>query len=92
MPQSSSACGTNAEVGCKVETDNLLYEFNERVAIASCDGGQTNLHAHCIAYLDAFISLLTHFAEDESDYQDWLKMKIHVALERLEDQSKLIFD
>ena len=92
LPQSSSACGTNGEVGSKVETDSFLYDFEERLAIAEYDGEASPVQAHRIAYLDAFISLLTHFAEDEPDYQDWLKMKIHVALERLEDQSKLIFD
>lgn len=87
LPQSLSACGTNTEVGCKVEADSFLYDFEERLAIAEYDGEASPVQAHCIAYLDAFISLLTHFAEDEPDYQDWLKMKIHVALERLEGQS-----
>lgn len=91
-PQSSSPCGTNAEVGCKVETDSFLYDFEERLAIAEYDGEASPVQAHSIAYLDAFISILTHFAEDEPDYQNWLKMNIHVALERLEDQSKSIFD
>ena len=39
MPHNSSACGTNAEVGCKGEADNLLYEFNEHVAIMEYEGG-----------------------------------------------------
>jgi hypothetical protein len=32
MSQSSIACGTNAEVGCKVETD-ILDDFEERLAL-----------------------------------------------------------
>lgn len=39
MPQSSSACGTNTEVDCKAEADDLLYKFNERAAILEYEGG-----------------------------------------------------
>ena len=151
-PQSSSACGTNAEVGCKGEADNFLYEFNERaaimeyesvltrekteklnqnkekikiaaeketstdstdrfktnanvsvlsvptggvlgqnsfypyeerLAIAEVDGNQNPIQAHRIAYLDAFITLLSALAEDDP-HQDWLAQKIQTALATLE--------
>jgi hypothetical protein len=155
MPQSSSACGTNAEVGCKDEADNFLYEFNERaaimeyegvltrekteklnqnkekikisaeketrtdstnrfktnadvsvlsappqgtlgqdyfysyeerIAIAEIDGNQNPIQAHRIAYLDAFISILSTLAEDDP-HQDWLAQKIQTALATLEMQN-----
>ena len=154
-PQSSSACGTNAEVDCKGEADNFLNEFNEhaaimeyegvltrekaeklkqnkekikivaeketstdntdrfeidanitglsvptggvlgqnsfypyeeRLAIAEIDGQQNPLQAHRIAYLDAFISILSTLAEDDP-HQDWLTQKIQTALAILEAQN-----
>jgi hypothetical protein len=36
--QSVPLRGTNAEVGCKGETDNFLYEVNERTAIMEYEG------------------------------------------------------
>jgi len=85
MPQSSSAYGTNAEVGCKVETDSFLYEFNERAAIAEYDGKASPVQANCIAYLDAFLSIL--FDLTALDFQrDWFAEEIQIALKNLEAQ------
>ncbi len=118
MPQSSSACGTNAKVDCKSEADNFLYEFNgtdrldpktnvsvvsvpaqgpfdkdslqydfeERLAIAEYDGGLTPAQAQRIAYLDAFISILSTLTEDDL-HQGWLAQKIQTALATLERQN-----
>ncbi len=57
--------------------------YEERIAIAEMDGKQPPIEAHCIAYLDAFISILSDLAENEP-HQDWLAHKIQIALATLE--------
>ncbi|OJW46798.1 MAG: hypothetical protein BGO67_11615 [Alphaproteobacteria bacterium 41-28] len=59
------------------------YDYEERLAIAEIDGKQSPLQAHRISYLDAFISILSTLAEDDS-HQDWLTQKIQTALAILE--------
>jgi hypothetical protein len=77
-------------------------EFEERLAIAEYDGDQTSLHAHRIAYLDAFISVLTTLPATDlqrdwldqriqtTDLQrDWLDQRIQTTLAWIEDQKFL---
>lgn len=40
------------------DEESLLYDFEERLAIAEYDGHQTPLQAERIAYQDAFIAVL----------------------------------
>lgn len=65
---------------------DYFYSYEERIAIAEVDGNQNPTDAHCIAYLDAFISILSAFAEDDP-HQDWLAQKIQTALATLEVQN-----
>ncbi len=65
---------------------SLRENFEERLAIAEMDGKQNPLQAHRIAYLDAFISILSTLAEDDP-HQDWLQQKIQTALATLEAQN-----
>lgn len=60
-------------------------DFEERLAIAEYDGGQTPLHAQRIAYLDAFISVLTALPAMDSQ-KNWLDMRIQTALAWIEAQ------
>ena len=69
-----------------LDRDSLLYGFEERVAIAEVDGNQNPIQAHRIAYLDAFISLLSALAENDP-HQSWLAQKIQTALATLEAQN-----
>lgn len=85
LSQSSIPCGTDSGTDDTTEYGDLSYEFEERTAIAEYDGNQTPIEAHRIAYLDAFISILSDLAE-ESLHQDWLVHKIQIALETLEAQ------
>lgn len=73
--QSVPLRGTNAEVGCKGETDNFLYDFEERLAIAEYDDQKSPLQAERIAYLSAFISILFTLTED-NPHKDWLTQQI----------------
>jgi hypothetical protein len=65
---------------------SFRHAYEERLAITEVDGDITTLHAHRIAYLDAFITLLTALAEEEPNCQDWLNPKIQIALAWLESQ------
>ena len=67
VPQCSTTCGTKDEV------NDLLYEFNERLAIAEHDGGQTPLEAHRMAYLDTFLSILFDLSATDPQKTGWLK-------------------
>ena len=77
--------GTNSGADDVTQYNALSYEFEERAAIAEYDGQQTPLQAHRIAYLDAFIALLSALAKDDP-HQDWLTQKIQIALANLEAQ------
>ena len=68
------------------DRSSFRYAYGERLAITEVDGSITTLHAHRIAYLDAFITLLTVLAQEEPEYQDWLNTKIQIALAWLESQ------
>jgi hypothetical protein len=76
--------------GFTIETNmsdsSLLDSFEERLAIAEYDGQQTHLQAQRIAYLDAFISILSTLAEKDP-HQDWLAQKIQTALTVLETKN-----
>lgn len=85
LPQSVSSCGTNAEVSCKDDTNSFLYDFEERLAIAEHDGEASPMQAHCIAYLDAFLSILFDISELDPQ-KDWLNQKVQTALNNLETQ------
>jgi hypothetical protein len=83
--QRSIARGTSVEVGCKLETDNFLYDFEERLAIAEHDRFQNPVQAQRIAYLDAFIAVLVTLPYDEGK-GDWLDQRVKAAIEWLLDQ------
>jgi len=68
-----------------LDRDSLLYDFEERLAIAEYDGDQTALHAHHIAYLDAFISVLTSLPATDLQ-RDWLDQRIQTSLAWIEAQ------
>lgn len=61
-------------------------DYQERLAIAEVDGNQNPRQAHRIAYLDAFISLLSDLPE-EGPHQDWLTQKIQTALAILQTKN-----
>ncbi|EKE10156.1 MAG: hypothetical protein ACD_16C00075G0002 [uncultured bacterium] len=61
-------------------SSSLTEDYRERLAIAEYDGKQSSREAEWIAYLDAFISLLSSLAENDP-HQDWLLQKIQTALE-----------
>jgi len=48
-------------------------------------GDMTPLHTHRIAYLDAFISVLTALPATDSQ-KDWLDQRIQTSLARIEAQ------
>lgn len=77
--------GTRSETDHTPRYDAFSYEFEERVAIAEYDGHQNPLQAEHIAYLGAFINLLSTLAENDP-HQDWLAQKIQIALAALEAQ------
>ena len=56
-------------------------EYEERLAIAEYDGHQTGSQAQSIAYLDAFVSVLTTLPYDteKSFKEDWFKLRIKEA-------------
>jgi hypothetical protein len=78
LSQSSIACGTSADVGCKLETDNVLYDFEEHVAIAEYDGLQDSSQAGWVAYLDAFLAVLATLPHEDSA-EDWLDQRVNTA-------------
>lgn len=64
---------------------SLLYDFEERLAIAEYDGCQNPTQAERIAYQDAFVSVLVTLSYDEGE-EDWLSRKVKSATEWLLDQ------
>ena len=67
------------------DKDSLRYDFQERLAAVEHDGHQTATQAHQVAYLDAFISILSSLTEEEL-HKDWLAERIQIALATLETQ------
>lgn len=65
---------------------SLLDSFEERLAIAEYDGDKTPLHAHHIAYLDAFISVLTALPAT-GPQRDWLDQRIQTSFAWIETQN-----
>jgi hypothetical protein len=68
---------------------SLLDSFEERLAIAEYDGRQTHLQAQRIAYLDAFMAVLSalHFEEEEGHYdEDWLTRRVKATQYWLETE------
>jgi hypothetical protein len=61
------------------------YDFEQRLSIAEYDGGQSPVHAHRIAYLDAFISALTSLSAT-SPQRDWLDQRIQTSVVWIEGQ------
>ncbi len=82
----SGLSGSLGDIFERIVSPYGKHDFEERIAIAEVDGNQNPIQAHRIAYLDAFISLLSALAEDDP-YQDWLAQKIQTALATLEAQS-----
>ncbi|MBY0273503.1 MAG: hypothetical protein K2X02_08915 [Alphaproteobacteria bacterium] len=57
----------------------LHESFEERLAIAEYDGQQTHLQAQRIAYLDAFMAVLSALPYEEEDGyydEDWLTRRV----------------
>lgn len=71
-----------------LSSSSLLDSFEERLAIVEYDGDQTPLHAHHIAYLDAFISVLTALPAT-GPQRDWLDQRIQTSLAWIEAQNFL---
>jgi len=72
--------------------DSLLYEFEERVAIAEHDGQQNSLEAHRIAYQGAFISVLNALPDQEPAERElklWLTQRIKCAQDWLASEGVL---
>jgi phosphoserine phosphatase len=75
-------CGTNSGADDVTQYDALSYEFEERAAIAEYDGQQTPQQAQRIAYLDAFMAVLSTlpYEEVEGYYdEDWLTRRVKAA-------------
>jgi len=68
-----------------LDRESILYGFEERLAIIEYDGDQTALHAHRIAYLDAFISVLSTLPAT-GPQRDWLDQRIQASLAWIETQ------
>ena len=95
MPESdiSDRLDPNLNLSCRLQNNLEKFsspyveqDFEEQLAIAEYDGGQTSLHAQRIAYLDAFISVLTTLPATASQ-RDWLDMRIQTALDWIESQN-----
>lgn len=72
------------------DKESLLYDFEERLAIAEHDGQQSPSQAERIAYQDAFISVLMMIpqeADEASHDNDWLDARITAAKEWLQAQN-----
>lgn len=67
-----------------LDWNSLLYEFEERLAIAEHDGQQNSLEAHRIAYQDAFISVLNALSDQESAEME-LKLWLTHRIKRAQD-------
>ncbi|EKE09047.1 MAG: hypothetical protein ACD_16C00221G0005 [uncultured bacterium] len=67
---------------------SLRENFEERLAIAEYDGKQTPLQAQRIAYLDAFMAVLSTLPYEEEGYydEDWLTRRIKATQHWLEAQ------
>jgi hypothetical protein len=68
--------------GDPIDKESLLYDYEERLAITEYDGQQTPLQAECIAYQDAFISVLTTLPQETYENcpgGDWLDTRIKAA-------------
>ncbi len=62
--------------------DLVLQNFEERIAIAQFDGGQTSLQAQRIAYLDAFVDVLVtllHKNSQANQRENWLDQRVKDA-------------
>jgi hypothetical protein len=82
--------GTNSGADDATQYDALSYEFEERLAIAEYDGQQTPKQAQHIAYLDAFISVLTTIPQETLCLpygEDWLDARIMAAKDWLQAQN-----
>ena len=64
---------------------SLHDDYEERLAIAEYDGHQNSIQAQCIAYLDAFVSVLITLPYEDAE-GDWLAYRIRAAQNWLLDQ------
>lgn len=62
------------------DKESLLYEFEERIAIAEVDGNQTPIEAHRIAYLDSFMAVLATLPYENVE-DDWVEKRIKATKE-----------
>ena len=75
-----------------LDVDSLLYEFEERLAIAEYDGCQNEIQAERIAYQDAFISVLNALPDDQErdlGVRRWLDQRIKASQDWLEQEGVL---
>jgi hypothetical protein len=79
----SGLSGSTQDILERTSTPYDEQDFEERLAIAEYDGGQTPLHAHRIAYLDAFISVMNALPATDSQ-KDWLEKRIQTSLTWIE--------
>ncbi len=93
MPHSSSACGTNAEVGCKVEAENFLYEFNDRAAPMEYDGVLTREKTEKLKQNKEKIKIAAE-KETSTGNTDRFKMDANVSVPPgdLFDKESLLYD
>ena len=77
-----------------LNSHSLLDDYEERLAIAEWEGGQSPLHAQRIAYQDAFIATLVSLPEqlccDTTSPQEWLSRRIHSANAWLTTQDSIL--
>jgi hypothetical protein len=71
--------GTNSGADDATQYAALSYEFEERLAIAEYDGQQTPQQAQRIAYLDAFMAVLSAIPHEENDKKEWFDERIQAA-------------
>ncbi len=73
------ASNTNMSMQSGLSGPSLRENFEERLAITEYDGQKTQLQAQRIAYLDAFMAVLSAlpFEEEEGYYdEDWLMRRV----------------
>jgi hypothetical protein len=80
---------TNMSVLSVMSGPSLRENFEERLAISEYDGQQTQLQAQRIAYLDAFMAVLSALPYEEEDGyydEDWLTRRVKATQHWLETE------
>ncbi len=85
----ANVSGLSIPPGGLFDKESLLYDFEERIAIAEYDGHQGPIQAQRIAYLGAFMAVLNTlpYRDIKEDHEgDWLNQRIKTTREWLADQ------